>query len=72
MEKKTHLRIIGDLYSMYLNLPHRRLVVDDSFRLINTPPQKKLYLCSGCLKLRCVRSFNTCKNCEYSYNVLEL
>lgn len=60
---------------MYLNLPHRRLVVDDSYRLVATSPQNKLYPSSGCMLLRCPFSLSlriTCNMCPHCYNVLEL
>ena len=61
-----------DLYRMILNLPHRRLIVDDGFRLFQTPPQKKVYPSVGCLLLRCPFRFLTCDKCNQSYNILEL
>lgn len=73
MENKN-VQEVNDFYSKYLNIPHRRLIVDDSFRLILTPPQKKLYPCSGCLLLRCPFpfSFRTCDKCRNAYNFLDL
>lgn len=73
--KIKNYHVQRDLYFMVLNLPHRRLIVDDSYRLFQTPPQKKVYSSCGCLVLRCPygsRTYMTCNKCFYSYDVREL
>lgn len=73
MNKEENFSIYGDFYRKLLNVPHRRLIVDDSFRLVATPPQKKLYTSCGCLLLKCFYSSRfTCNKCCFSYNIMEL
>lgn len=61
-----------DEFYMDLNLIHRRLYVSDRYRLVNTPPQKRLYTSCGCFIRRCFFSSRSCKDCELSYNILDL
>ena len=61
-----------DAYFLQLNLPHRRLVVDDWIRRIMCPPQKHLYVSCGCFLTRCVASSKHCCDCFYSYNINDL
>lgn len=70
MENKFASSFRG-LYIMYLNIPHRRLVVDDTYRLVMTPPQKRVYSSTGCLLLRCPYN-HTCNNCSKSYDIRDL
>lgn len=71
MENKFASSFRG-LYIMYLNIPHRRLVVDDTYRLVDTLAQKRVYSSCGCLLLQCPFTYRTCNKCVQSYNILEL